>query len=52
MVTPPPAMPPPASSVDPVISALAKMMSKLTEVSDRLDIVEGAKTQCADAFAR
>ena len=25
------------------------MMSKLTEVSDRLDRVEGAKVQCSDA---
>ena len=26
------------------------MMSKLNEVSDRLDRVEGAKAQCSDAF--
>ena len=45
-LTPPPAVPPPAPSVDPVMSALAQMMSKLNEVSDR---VEGAKAQCFDA---
>ena len=48
-VTPPQAVPPPAPSVDPVMSALAQMMSKLNEVSDRLDRVEGAKAQCSDA---
>ena len=51
-VTPPLAVPPPAPSVDPVMSALAQMMSKLNEVSDRLDRldrVEGAKAQCSDA---
>ena len=47
-VTPPPAIPPPAPSVDPDMSALAQMMSKLNEVSDRLDRVEGAKAQCSD----
>ena len=31
------------------MSALAQMMSKLTEVSDRLDRVEGAKAQSSDA---
>ena len=31
------------------MSALAQMMSKLTEVSDRFDRVEGAKAQCSDA---
>ena len=31
------------------MSALAQMMSKLNEVSDRLDRVEGAKAQCFDA---
>ena len=30
-------------------NALAQMMSKLTEVSDQLDRVEGAKAQCSDA---
>ena len=44
-VTPPSALPPPVPSVDPVMSALAQMMSKLNEVSDRLDRVEGAKSQ-------
>ena len=48
-VTPPPAVPPPAPLVDPVMSALAQMMSKLNEVSDRLDSFEGAKAQCSDA---
>ena len=48
-VTPPPAVPPSAPSVDPVMSALAQMMSKLNEVSDRLDRVEGAKAPCSDA---
>ena len=48
-VTPPQAIPPPAPSVDPVMSVLAQMMSKLNEVSDRLDRVEGAKAQCSDA---
>ena len=48
-VTLPPAVPPPPPSVDPVMSALARMMSKLNEVSDRLDRVEGAKAQCSDA---
>ena len=50
-VTQPPAMPPLAPSVDHVMSALAQLMSKLTEVSDRLDRVEGAKAQCSDASA-
>ena len=31
------------------MSVLAQMMSKLNEVSDRLDRVEGAKAQCSDA---
>ena len=31
---PSPAVPPPATSADPIMSALAQMMSKLTEVSD------------------
>ena len=48
-VTPPQAVPPPAPSVDSVMSALAQMMSKLNEVRDRLDRVEGAKAQCSDA---
>ena len=48
-VTPPQAIPPPAPLVDPIMSALAQMMSKLNEVSDRLDQVEGAKAQCFDA---
>ena len=48
-VTPPLAIPPPAPSVDPIMSALAQMMSKLNDVSDRLDRVEGAKAQCSDA---
>ena len=46
---PSPAVPPPATSSDPIMSALAQMMSKLTEVSDQLDRVEGAKAQCSDA---
>ena len=41
--------PPPTPSVDPIMRALAQMMSKLNEVSDRLDRVEGAKAQCSDA---
>ena len=48
-VTPQQAVPPPAPSIDPVVSALAQMMSKLNEVSDRLNRIEGAKTQCSDA---
>ena len=48
-VTPPPAVPPPTLSVDPVMRALAQMMSKLNKVSDQLDRVEGAKAQCSDA---
>ena len=47
-VTPPPAVPPSAPLVDPDMSALAQMMSKLKEVSNRLDRVEGAKTQFYD----
>ena len=43
------AVPPSATSADPIMSALAQMMSKLTEVSGRLDRVEGAKGQCSDA---
>ena len=46
---PSPAVPPPATSTDSIISALAQIMSKLTEVSGRLDRVEGAKAQCSDA---
>ena len=42
-------VPPTATSADPIMSALAQMMSKLTEVSGRLDRVEGAKAQCSDA---
>ena len=41
------AIPPLAPSVDPVMSALAQMMNKVNEVSDRLDRVEGAKAQNA-----
>ena len=48
-ITPPSAVPPLAPSVDPIMSALAQMMSKLNKVSDRLDRVEGAKAQCSDA---
>ena len=48
-VTPPQAVPPPTPLVNPVMSALAQMMSKLNEVHDRLDRVEGAKAQCSDA---
>ena len=48
-VTPPLAIPPPAPSVDPVMNALAQMVSKLNEVSDRLDRVGRAKAQCSDA---
>ena len=48
-VTSPPVVPPPAPSVDPVMSALAEMMSKLNEVSDPLDRVEGVKAQDSDA---
>ena len=43
------AVPPSATSADPIMSVLAQMMSKLTEVSGRLDRVEGAKAQCSDA---
>ena len=43
------AVPPSTTSADPIMSALAQMMSKLTEVSGRLDRVEGAKAQCSDA---
>ena len=46
---PPPEVPPPAPSADSITSALTQMMSKLTEVPDRLDRVEGAKAQCSDA---
>ena len=42
------AVPSPTTSTDPIMSALAQMMSKLTEVSGRLDRVEGAKAQCFD----
>ena len=48
-VTLPSAIPPPTPSVDPVMRAFAQMMSKLNEVSNRLDRVEGAKAQCSDA---
>ena len=48
-VTPPPAVPPPKPLVDPFMSALAQMMSKLNEVSDRVDRVEGANAQCSNA---
>ena len=51
-VTLPQAVPPTAPSVDPAMSALAQMMSKLNEVSDRLDRVEGAKAQCSDASTK
>ena len=44
-----PAVPPPGPSADHIMSALAQMMSKLNEVSDRLDRFEGAKAQCSDA---
>ena len=46
---PSPAIPPPATSADSIMSALAQMMSNLTEVSDRLDRVKGAKAQCSHA---
>ena len=46
---PSPTVPPPATSANSIMSALAQMMSKLTEVSGRLDRVEGAKAQCFDA---
>ena len=48
-VTPPQAVPPPAPLVDLVMSALTQMMSKLNEVSDRLDRVKRDKAQCSDA---
>ena len=51
-VTPPSAILPPTPSVDPIMSALAQKMSKLNEVSDRLDRVEGAKAQCSDASTK
>ena len=44
-----PAVPPPVTSADSIMSALAQMMSKLAEVSDRLDRVKGAKAQSYDA---
>ena len=50
-VTPPSIVPPLAPTVDLVMSALAQMMSKLIEVSDRLDRVERAKAQCSDPSA-
>ena len=34
------------------MSAFAQMTSKLNEVSDRLDRVEGAKAQCSDASTK
>ena len=43
------AVPPSTTSADPIMIALAQMMSKLTEVSGRLDRVERAKAQCSDA---
>ena len=43
------AVPPSATSAAPIMNALAQMMSKLTEVSGRLDRVEGAKAQGFDA---
>ena len=49
VVTAPSEVLPPAPSVDPVMSELAQMMSKLNEVSKRLDRVERAKAQCSDA---
>ena len=51
-LTPPLVVPPPAPSVDPIMSALAQMMSRMTEVNDRLDRVEGAKAQCSDASTK
>ena len=48
-VTPPQAIPLLAPSVDPVMSALVQIMSKLNKVSDRLDRVKGTKAQCSDA---
>ena len=44
-----PTVPPPITSADSIMSALAQMMSKLTNVSDRLDRVKGAKAQSYDA---
>ena len=46
---PSPAVPPSAPSSDSIMSVSTQMMSKLTEVSDRLDRVKGAKAQCSDA---
>ena len=46
---PAPVVPPRAPSSGSIMNALTQMMSKLTEVSDRLDRVEGAKAQCSDA---
>ena len=51
-VRPPPVVPPLAPSVDPVMSALAQMMSKVNEVNDPLDRVEGAKAQYSDASTK
>ena len=50
-VTPPSVVPPLAPSVDPIMSALAQMMSELAKVSDRLDRLEGANAQSSDASA-
>ena len=36
-ITLPQTIPPPTPSVDPIMSVLAQMMSKLNEISDRLD---------------
>ena len=50
VVTPPLAVPPPSPSVDPFMSALAQIMSKLAEVSDRLKGGKGGKgdkAQCS-----
>ena len=44
-----PIVPPLGPYIDPIMSALAQMMSKLVEVSDPLDRVKGAKAQCSDA---
>ena len=49
VVTPQPEVSPRVPFINPILSALAQMMSKLIEVSDRLDRVEGTKAQCSDA---
>ena len=51
-VTLPLVVPPPAPSVDPVMSALAQMMSKLNEDNDRLDRVKGAIAQYSNASTK